>query len=56
MHARMRRLVWSGDGTYIDATMAGTRQNMRVHIWCSVYVYVYTMQADTAPNRSMSWR
>ena len=32
MHARMRRLVWSEDGTYVDATMAGARQNMRVCI------------------------
>ena len=30
MHARMRRLVWSGDGTYVR--MAGARQNMRVRI------------------------
>ena len=33
MHARMRRLVWSGDGT----TMAGARQNMRVRIPSIVY-------------------
>ena len=34
IHARMRRLVWSGDGIYMvrTSTMAGARQNMRVRI------------------------
>ena len=34
MHARMRRLVWSGDGTYVRRRRPwpGARQSMRVRI------------------------
>ena len=47
VHARMRRLVWSGDGTYtyVGATMAGARKIMRVRIPSS-YV-LHSLLSDT---------
>ena len=41
IHARMRRLVWSGDGTYVRRRRpwpAGARQNMRVRIPSNIIV------------------
>ena len=41
-HARMRRLVWSGDGT-----MAGARQNMRVRIPSN---FIHSAEIEILPS------
>ena len=48
MHARMRRLVWSGDGT----TMAGARQNMRVRIPSNI---IYRQRVQVVRLYSYNW-